>query len=99
MTAALRAGQLDQIPDHILKLEQQMHEEWLSKRTLEQLSAHPDWVMQEYFLSAGQPDRTKTNAVIGVVLDRYNKYRSGQMIEAASNISGLHHRKVIGKKF
>lgn len=96
LKAALQAGKCDQVPDHIVNLQNQMHEEWLSQRTPEQLSSDPEWVMQRYFLSAGQPDRTKTTTVVGIPFHRYSEYRSGQMIEAASKIAGLHHTKAIG---
>ncbi|KAF7176372.1 hypothetical protein CNMCM7691_002501 [Aspergillus felis] len=46
MKAALQAGKCDQVPDHIMKLQQQMHAEWISERTPEQLASNPDWVMQ-----------------------------------------------------
>ncbi|KAF7131075.1 hypothetical protein CNMCM5793_004062 [Aspergillus hiratsukae] len=98
MKAALQAGKCDQVPDHIMKLQQQMHAEWLSERTPEQLASQPDWVMQKYFLSADQPDRTKTTTVVGIPFDRSSQYRSGQMIEAASKITGLHHMRAFGPK-
>ncbi|RHZ47825.1 hypothetical protein CDV55_101056 [Aspergillus turcosus] len=98
MKAALQAGKCDQVPDHIMKLQEQMHAEWLSERTPEQLSSNPDWVMQKYFLSADQPDRTKTTTIVGIPFDRNSQYRSGQMIEAASKIIGLHHMRAFGPK-
>lgn len=98
MKAALQAGKCDQVPDYILNLQKQMHAEWISERTPEQLSSHPDWVMQKYFLSAGQPDHTKTTTIVGIPLDRHSEYRSGQIIEAASKITGLHHMKAFGPK-
>lgn len=96
MKAALQAGKCDQVPDHIANLQEQMHAEWIGERTPEQLSSHPDWVMQRYFLSAGQPDRTKTTTIVGIPLDRHSQYRSGRMIEAASKVTGLHHMKAFG---
>ncbi|GIK05558.1 hypothetical protein Aspvir_009671 [Aspergillus viridinutans] len=98
MKAALQAGKCDQVPDRIMTLQKQMHAEWISQRTPEQLSSEPDWVMQKYFLSDDQPDRTKTTTVVGIPLDRYSQYRSGQMIEAASKITGLHHMRAFGPK-
>ena len=92
MKAALQARKCDQVPDHIINLQNQMHEEWLSASTLGVISAQPDWVMQKYFLSAGQPDRTKTTTVVGIPFDRFSG-RSGKMIEAASKVTGLHHMK------
>src|SRR5436190_10388877 len=58
MKKVLQAGKCDKVPDHIIELREQMHAEWLNKLTPEQLSHHPDWVMERYFLSSGQPDRT-----------------------------------------
>lgn len=98
MKAALQAGKCDQVPGYIMKLQKQMHAEWISERTPEQLSSDPDWVMQKYFLSADQPDRTKMTTIVGIPLDRYSQYRSGQMIEAASKITGLHHLRAFGPK-
>ncbi|KAJ5182586.1 hypothetical protein N7492_000202 [Penicillium capsulatum] len=46
MKAALNAGKCDQVPSHIMELQEQMHAEWLSKCTPEQLSSNPDWLMQ-----------------------------------------------------
>ncbi|KAL5360223.1 hypothetical protein BJX96DRAFT_69107 [Aspergillus floccosus] len=96
MKAALQDGMCGQFPDHILKLQEQMHAEWLSGRTPGQLSFDPDWVMQKYILSADQPDRTKTTTVVGIPLDRYSQYRSGQMIKAASKVTDLYHMKAYG---
>lgn len=98
MKAALLAGKCDRVPDHILKLQDQMHAEWISQRTPDQLSSDPDWVLQRYFLSAGRPDHTKTTTVVGIPLDRYSQYRSGKMIEAASKVPGLHHMRAVGPK-
>lgn len=98
MKKALQAGKCDQVPEHIANLEKQMHAEWLSKRTPEQLSGDPDWVMQKYFLTAGQPDRTKSTPVVGIPLDQYSGYRSGNMVNAASKVAGLHHMRAFGPK-
>lgn len=98
MKAALQAGKCDRVPGHIVTLREQMHEEWLSERTPGQLSSEPEWVMQKYFLSAGQPDRTKTTTIVGIPLDRFSEYRSGQMMEAAGKVAGLHHMRALGPK-
>ncbi|KAJ5379113.1 hypothetical protein N7509_012232 [Penicillium cosmopolitanum] len=98
LKAALTAGKCDQVPDHIIKLQNEMHEEWLSDCTPEELSSYPEWVMQKYFLSDGQANRLKTTGVIGIPLDRHSEYRSGNMIEAATMIPGLHHKKAFGPK-
>ncbi|OJJ42500.1 hypothetical protein ASPZODRAFT_137291 [Penicilliopsis zonata CBS 506.65] len=98
LKAALQAGKCDQVPDHILELQWQMHEEWISELTPEQLSSNPEWVVQRYFLSAGKPDHTKTTTVVGIPLDRYSQYRSGKVMDVADKITGLHHRKALGPK-
>ncbi|EPE29789.1 AT hook motif family protein [Glarea lozoyensis ATCC 20868] len=64
MKKVLQAGKCDKVPDHITRLREQLHAEWLNKQTPEQLSSFPDWVMEKYFLSSGQPDRKKTATVV-----------------------------------
>ncbi|KAJ5107313.1 hypothetical protein N7456_003988 [Penicillium angulare] len=98
LKAALEAGKCDQVPSHIAELEKQMHAEWLNQQSPEDLSNQPEWIMQKYFLSDGQPDRTKTTTVVGVPLDRYSEYRSGNIIKAVKNIANLNHKKAIGPK-
>lgn len=77
MKKVLQAGKCDKVPDHITALRKQMHSEWLNKLTPERLSSNPEWVMDRYFLSSGQPDRTKTATVVGIPLDRHSSYRAG----------------------
>lgn len=73
-----------------------MHAELLDGLTPEQLSNYPEWVMERYFLSSGQPDRTKTTIVVGMPLELRSQYRASQLREAASKISGLHHATGFG---
>ncbi|KAG0648135.1 hypothetical protein D0Z07_5989 [Hyphodiscus hymeniophilus] len=94
----LQAGKCDKVPDHIFKLREQMHTEWLNRLTPEQLSDYPEWVMDRYFLSSGQQDRTKMTTVVGIPFDRYNSYRVGQMREATSKVAGLHQEAGLGPK-
>ncbi|KAK2756546.1 hypothetical protein FQN54_005439 [Arachnomyces sp. PD_36] len=96
LKAALQAGKCDRVPDYILELEKQMHAEWISKLTPEQLCSDPQWAMQKYFLSDGEPDRTKTTTVVGIPFDKYSSYSSERMVDAAGKIAGLHHVKVFG---
>jgi hypothetical protein len=98
MKKVLQAGKCDKVPDHITELREQMHAEWLSKLTPEQLSNYPDWVMERYFLSSGQPDRTKTTTVVGIPLHQHSSYRASQMREAASEVAGLHQETGLGPK-
>ena len=67
-----------------------MHAEWLCKLASDQLSGHPEWVIERYFLSSGQIDQTKTTTVVGIPFPRYSDYRTSQMREAASKVTGLH---------
>lgn len=78
ITEEIQAGKCGQVPDHIVKLQEQMHGEWLSRRADEELASEPDWVMQNYFLSAGQPDHTKITTIVGLPLPRSSEYRSGR---------------------
>lgn len=96
MKAALQAGRCDKVPDHIVNLQNQMHREWISERTPEQLSDDPDWAMQRYFLSAGQPDRSKTTTIVAIPIPPRSEYRLGQMMNAASKVAGLHHQRAMG---
>ncbi|KAH8590158.1 hypothetical protein B0O99DRAFT_521816 [Bisporella sp. PMI_857] len=98
MKKVLQAGKCDKVPDHISELREQMHTEWLNKRTPEQLSSHPDWVMEKYFLSSGRPDHTKTTTVVGIPLPQQSSYRASQMKEAASKVTGLHQATGFGPK-
>jgi hypothetical protein len=94
----LTAGKCDNVPEHIVKLREEMHMEWLETKTPEELSTYPEWVMDRYFMTSGQPDCTKTTTVVGIPLDRYSSYRSGQMCEAAKKVGGLHHARGLGPK-
>lgn len=98
MKKVLQAGKCDKVPDHIIELREQMHVEWLNKLTPEQLSHYPRWVMERYFLSSGQPDRTKTTTVVGIPLHQYSSYHASQMREAASEVAGLHQETGLGPK-
>jgi hypothetical protein len=98
MKKLLQAGRCDEVPDRITELREQMHAEWLNKRTAEQLSNHPEWVMERYFLSSGRPDRTKTTMVVGIPFDQSSQYRAGQMCEAARKVAGLHQKTAVGPK-
>ena len=94
----LQAGKCDKVPDHISELREQMHAQWINKRTPEQLYHSPEWFVEKYFLSSGRPDHTKTTTVVGMPLDRFSSYRAGQVREAASNVTGLHQETGFGPK-
>ncbi|KAI1271304.1 hypothetical protein F5Y07DRAFT_383271 [Xylaria sp. FL0933] len=88
---ALQAGKCDQVPSNLAKLRDEMHAEWLTQLTPEEISRYPESAMERYFLTAGQPDRAKTTAVVGFPFERYSSYTSGQMRKAADDIFGLYH--------
>jgi hypothetical protein len=68
-----------------------MHAEWLEKLSDEELSGHPEWIMEKYFVDgSGSPDPTKTTGVVGIPYPRFSNYRAGQLREAAGRVSGLH---------
>ncbi|KAI8946969.1 hypothetical protein F4801DRAFT_562372 [Xylaria longipes] len=94
----LQAGKCDEVLPHITKLRVEMHEEWLAQVTPEELSSHPNWTMEKYFLTSGEPDCAKTTTVIGIPLDAHSRYRSSQICEAASKIAGLHQKTGHGPK-
>ncbi|KAI0905873.1 hypothetical protein F4823DRAFT_113292 [Ustulina deusta] len=87
----LQAGKCDQVPPHLAKLRDEMHAEWLTQLTPKELSNKPEWAMERYFLTSGQPDRAKTTTVVGFPFHMSSSYSSGQLRTAADNISGLHH--------
>ncbi|KAI0097351.1 hypothetical protein GGR51DRAFT_566558 [Nemania sp. FL0031] len=87
----LQAGKCDQVPPHLAKLRDEMHAEWLIQLTPEEISHHPEWAMEKYFLTSGKPDGAKTTTVVGFPFDKHSSYSSGKLRKAADNISGLHH--------
>ncbi|KAI9042127.1 uncharacterized protein KD926_006046 [Aspergillus affinis] len=91
MKKVLQDGRCDTVPPHILDLEKQMYREWLDDFTPEGLSGHPEWVIDKYFGSEAQPDRTITTSVVGIPFPWSSSYRVSQMQEAADRVTGLHH--------
>ncbi|OJJ70404.1 hypothetical protein ASPBRDRAFT_31298 [Aspergillus brasiliensis CBS 101740] len=100
MRKIIQKGKCDAVPAHILALEEQLHQKWLSKCDMEALSYHPDWVMQKYFVPAHEQNSShkRTTTVIGVFLPRFVEDRSGPMREAAYKVEGLHHQTVMGSE-
>lgn len=94
----LEAGKCDTVPPHILSLQEQMHCEWIETQDREYVAGDVDWVMDAYFLRAGdrQPDRTKTTTVVAMPYHLHSEYRIGQMQEAARKVSGLHQETARG---
>lgn len=74
-----------------------MHTEWLEKLSGEELSGHPEWIMEKYFVDgSGNPDSAKTSAVVGIPYPRHSNYRTGQLRETASRVRGLHQATGLG---
>jgi hypothetical protein len=68
-----------------------MHTEWLQSISDEQISGHPDWIMDKYFVDgSGKPDPTKTTEVVGIPYSRSSDRRISQLREALGRVSGLH---------
>ncbi|KAI1184487.1 hypothetical protein F5B17DRAFT_80615 [Nemania serpens] len=86
----LQAGQCDEIPPHIVKLRAEMHAEWLAQLTPKELSGRPGWIMERYFLTSGEPDRSKTTTVVAIPFGAYSTYGAAAVREAARKITGLH---------
>ncbi|KAJ5630176.1 hypothetical protein N7528_003833 [Penicillium herquei] len=92
MKKVLQDGRCDTVPPHILKLENELHREWLNTQTLESLDGQPDWVLDKYFGSDRQnPDRTITTTILKVPFPMHNNYRVSLMTEAVKKVNGLFH--------
>lgn len=60
LKSVLRAGLCDEVPEHLVALEAQMHTEWMEKVTLEQLIGAPEFLMEKFFVDrSGVPVQTK----------------------------------------
>jgi hypothetical protein len=54
-----------------------MYTEWLESISDDQISDHPDWIMDKYFVDgSGKPDPTKTAEVVGIPYPRSSDYRT-----------------------
>ncbi|KAJ5107314.1 hypothetical protein N7456_003989 [Penicillium angulare] len=94
MKATLQAGMCHLVPRHIAELERQMHEDWLKKLSLNQIFDRPDWVMQTFFLSSGQPDRAKMSTIGTMLFGPGMQQSLDNMIEAVKRITGLQYTTV-----
>ncbi|RAH52098.1 hypothetical protein BO85DRAFT_508115 [Aspergillus piperis CBS 112811] len=85
MKKVLQEGKCDNVPVHILALEEQLHQEWIAASDIEVLSPNPEWVIKKFFIRAGEPDpyQTRTSTVVGISFPRYSEYRPGRLREAA----------------
>lgn len=90
---ALQAGKCDQVPQSILDLEEEMYQEWLQTCNPRRLQSRPEWVLDRYFLQAGQPQPTKTTTVVEIL---FSNRPSGALIEAAGKVAGLFSRRILG---
>ncbi|CAK9787236.1 hypothetical protein CC85DRAFT_285098 [Cutaneotrichosporon oleaginosum] len=95
---ALQAGKCDEVPAHIVKLQAEMHTEWLATCSPEDLARQPTWAMERYFTDLdGKPDRERTTYVVGFPLPGNSAYRVSQLCDAASAVSGLYQAKAQGE--
>ncbi|KAK4209384.1 hypothetical protein QBC37DRAFT_378130 [Rhypophila decipiens] len=61
----LTEGKLDRLPDHIQKLKDELHMEWLESMSPEGLVGWPDFALQKYFVDQyGNPEPTQPTSVI-----------------------------------
>ncbi|KAI1161256.1 hypothetical protein F5B18DRAFT_456596 [Nemania serpens] len=86
----LQAGKCDEVHSRMSKLRAEMHAEWLAQLTPGELSGHPEWIMERYFLTSGQLDRSKTGTVIAIPFRAYCSHGAAEVREAAGKITGLH---------
>ncbi|VUC28696.1 unnamed protein product [Clonostachys rosea] len=89
MKQVIQEGLCDRVPDHLVALEEEMHNEWLHSLTPEQVGRSPNLTMQKYFLTAGRPDKTKTTALVTIFYKPSCSTRSKRMMEAAGKVEGL----------
>ncbi|KAK4110154.1 hypothetical protein N656DRAFT_758203 [Canariomyces notabilis] len=88
MKKVLQAGKCDKVPNHIAQLRLQMHMEWLEQLSEEELSGHPEWIMEKYIVDgSGKPDPAKTTKVVGIPYPLDSEYRAGQLSQAARRVS------------
>ncbi|KAJ5361354.1 hypothetical protein N7541_002198 [Penicillium brevicompactum] len=87
---AIQEGKCDEVPQSILDLQDEMYHEWLEACDPRQLRFCPEWIMDKYFLHAGQPQPTKTTTVIDILFPRNKSAGPEPLMEAAAKIPGLH---------
>ncbi|KAJ5626523.1 hypothetical protein N7528_003950 [Penicillium herquei] len=90
LKTCIEAGKFDEISSHILKLQADLHQEWVDKCTLEDLVSFPDWLLQKFFLTNGLPDRTKTKTVVKALYSKRARGRPDRLAKLALEIPGLH---------
>ncbi|KAL4969040.1 uncharacterized protein BDV14DRAFT_166165 [Aspergillus stella-maris] len=99
---ALKEGKCDVVPPDILKLQEDMHREWLDTTKIEDLESSPEFVMDKFFLSGvgedRRPDRGRTKSVVEVPLPRSSEYRARLVREAAAQVEGLHFETGTGPR-
>ncbi|ETS84748.1 hypothetical protein PFICI_02773 [Pestalotiopsis fici W106-1] len=92
LTKAVAAGKCDSVPQHISDLREQMYQEFIVKPSTRELGYHPEWIAPRYFLTSGQPDRSKTTTVVDIPCDR-SDFQMKRVCEAAAKVEGLHFAK------
>ncbi|KAJ5485151.1 hypothetical protein N7539_005139 [Penicillium diatomitis] len=96
MKRVLQAGKCDKVPEHILQLKEQMHMQFLETLSPTELARDPTWAMEKYFLTSGEPDRTKTTVVVCLPFHLRSEYGIQCLIDAANKVPGLNHEKAVG---
>ncbi|KAF2969152.1 hypothetical protein GQX73_g4412 [Xylaria multiplex] len=98
----LLAGKCDEVPHHLYRLFDDMREEWLQQVSEEEFAKHPEWAMEAFFVTSGQPDRKKVFCVVGTVMtfpfEVNDPSVPRKLCEAADKVSGLHHMTSYGPK-
>lgn len=96
---ALRAGRFDQVPDHILELEKELHQKWLSDESVEEIarSPNPYFLMEKCFLTDGKPDCNKTPAPICIPLNNLMEEQIAKLVGVSKGVTGLHHKHALGR--
>ncbi|KAF7716210.1 Uncharacterized protein PECH_005123 [Penicillium ucsense] len=96
MKRVLQAGKCDKVPEHILQLKEQMHLQFLERLSPTELARHPTWAMEKYFLTSGDPDRTKTTVVVCLPFHLRSEYGLQCLIDAANKVPGLNYEQAVG---
>ncbi|KAK4231842.1 hypothetical protein QBC38DRAFT_495117 [Podospora fimiseda] len=84
----LRAGKLDQVPDHIKQIEAQLHAEWLDRRSVQQLLAAREekFMVEKYFR-----DTNKTTKPFGISYKLSDHPSQWRLYDAVNKTNGLHY--------
>jgi hypothetical protein len=75
-----------------------MASDWLGSKSIDDLISMPRMMMEKLFLIDGKPTPLKTDLVITIPFPWFEEEELEALIEAASQVPDLHHRKVTGPK-